>query len=189
MLCQKCHACKKLSTVSQKPASTLTPMVSPISFTRWGIDLVGMFSKAKGGVEYAVVAVDYFTKWVETVPLRKPKDNGPQFEGSILAQFCQNYGIERRFSPFYYPQSNSTVLWSLRTTLSDETGETPFALVYGTEVVLQVEARAEDVQHGKSSCNYSRNDPPIVINRWGGYTAPSHSESYSNQGWTPRVKA
>ncbi|GAA0178000.1 hypothetical protein LIER_29780 [Lithospermum erythrorhizon] len=98
-------------------------------------------------------------------------DNGPQFEGSVLVEFCEKYGIERRFLPVYYLQANGqvevmdriifsglkknmvqtkvnkgawteelpTVLWSLRTTSSHATGETPFALVYGTKAVLPVE--------------------------------------------------
>ncbi|XP_074342869.1 uncharacterized protein LOC141680581 [Apium graveolens] len=35
----------------------------------WGIDLIGELPKARGGVKYAVVAVDYFTKWAEAEPL------------------------------------------------------------------------------------------------------------------------
>ncbi|KAK1404554.1 hypothetical protein POM88_004159 [Heracleum sosnowskyi] len=35
----------------------------------WGIDLIGELPKAKGSVKYAVVAVDYFTKWAEAEPL------------------------------------------------------------------------------------------------------------------------
>ena len=31
--------------------------------------LIGELPKAKGGVKYAVGAVDYFTKWEEAVPL------------------------------------------------------------------------------------------------------------------------
>ncbi|GAA0159941.1 hypothetical protein LIER_16610 [Lithospermum erythrorhizon] len=77
-------------------------------------------------------------------------------------------GIEHRFSPVCYPQYNGQVevlnktiflgikknllesgakwyeeldrvLWYYRTTSSSATGETPFSLVYGTEVVLPLE--------------------------------------------------
>ena len=44
-------------------------MQSPWPFAVWGIDLIGSLSTGKGGVKYAVVAVDYFTKWVEAEPL------------------------------------------------------------------------------------------------------------------------
>ena len=35
----------------------------------WGIDLIGSLPMGKGGVRYTVVAIDYFTKWVEAEPL------------------------------------------------------------------------------------------------------------------------
>ena len=44
-------------------------MVSPRPFAMWGIDLVGSLLKAIGGAKYAIVAVDYFTKWAEAKPL------------------------------------------------------------------------------------------------------------------------
>ena len=40
-------------------------MTSPWPFVIWGIDLIGQFPKGRGSVQYAVVAVDYFTKWVK----------------------------------------------------------------------------------------------------------------------------
>ncbi|GAA0169867.1 hypothetical protein LIER_24250 [Lithospermum erythrorhizon] len=108
-------------------------MVSLIPFAMWRIDHVGKLSKAKGGSEFAIVAVDYFSKWVESAPLKKTKsedviqflwkniltrfgipkilvsDNGPQFEEQVLADFCEKFGIEHRFSPIYYPQANGQV--------------------------------------------------------------------------------
>ena len=42
---------------------------SPWPFAVWGIDLVGALPTRKGGVRYAVVAIDYFTKWAEAEPL------------------------------------------------------------------------------------------------------------------------
>ena len=38
-------------------------------FAVWGIDLSRSLPTGKGGVKYAVVAVDYFTKWAEAEPL------------------------------------------------------------------------------------------------------------------------
>jgi hypothetical protein len=34
-----------------------------------GVDLAGPFSQGKWGVQFAVVAVDYFTKWAEVKAL------------------------------------------------------------------------------------------------------------------------
>ena len=40
-------------------------MTSPWLFAVWGINLINQLPKGRGGVQYAVVIVDYFTKWVE----------------------------------------------------------------------------------------------------------------------------
>jgi hypothetical protein len=34
----------------------------------WGLDLVGLFKKAKGGFTHIFVAMDKFTKWIEAKP-------------------------------------------------------------------------------------------------------------------------
>ncbi|GAA0156741.1 hypothetical protein LIER_38336 [Lithospermum erythrorhizon] len=83
-------------------------------------------------------------------------------------EICTRLGIEHRFAHVCYPQYNGQVevmnrtifvgikknllktgcqwykeldrvLWSYRTTPSNSTGETPFSLVYGSEVVLPIE--------------------------------------------------
>jgi hypothetical protein len=36
---------------------------------RWGIDIVGPLTTAQGNYMYAVVVVEYFTKWIEVKPL------------------------------------------------------------------------------------------------------------------------
>ncbi|GAA0143877.1 hypothetical protein LIER_04457 [Lithospermum erythrorhizon] len=58
-----CGACQRLSNTPQKPVATATPVISPIPFAMWGINLVGKLHKAKGGVEYAVVVVDYISNF------------------------------------------------------------------------------------------------------------------------------
>ena len=50
--------------ISKAQSEELTSMTSPWPFAVWGIDLIGWLPKRKGSVQY-VVAVDYFTKWVE----------------------------------------------------------------------------------------------------------------------------
>jgi hypothetical protein len=36
---------------------------------RWGIDIVGPLTIAQGNYKFVVVAVEYFTKWIEAKPL------------------------------------------------------------------------------------------------------------------------
>lgn len=41
-------------------------MTSPWPFSTWGIDIIGkVTAKASNGHEFILVAIDYFTKWVE----------------------------------------------------------------------------------------------------------------------------
>ena len=47
----------------------MTPVSSQWPFSQWGIDIVGPFPKGKGQTKYAVVAIDYFTKWAEAEAL------------------------------------------------------------------------------------------------------------------------
>ncbi|GAA0152327.1 hypothetical protein LIER_10838 [Lithospermum erythrorhizon] len=70
---KKCDACQQLGNAPQQPVCSLTPVVSPIPFAMWGIDLVRKLPKGRGRVEFAIVAVDYFSKWVEAVPLKKTR--------------------------------------------------------------------------------------------------------------------
>ncbi|XP_074374514.1 uncharacterized protein LOC141714917 [Apium graveolens] len=51
------------------PVASLTSLMSPWPFSIWRIDLIGELPKARRCVKYAVVAVDYFTKWAEAEPL------------------------------------------------------------------------------------------------------------------------
>jgi hypothetical protein len=40
-------------------------------FAMWGLDLLGPFKKALGGLTHLLVVVDKFTKWIEAKPLAK----------------------------------------------------------------------------------------------------------------------
>jgi hypothetical protein len=44
--------------------------VAPVwPLARWGVDLVGPLPTAQGSFRFAVVAVEYFSKWVNTEPI------------------------------------------------------------------------------------------------------------------------
>ncbi|KAL0395022.1 UNVERIFIED_CONTAM: Ribonuclease HI [Sesamum latifolium] len=68
-LVSKCEKYQKHSFLIHRPAEPLTTMLSPCPFTQWGIDIVGPFPLAPGQRKFLLVAVDYFTKWVEAEPL------------------------------------------------------------------------------------------------------------------------
>ena len=95
-------------------------------------------------------------------------DNETNFVSKQVTSFCSKYKITYRFSTPYYPQGNSQaeisnrtildslcksldrakgkwaeklpgVLWAYKTIKRVPTGETPFSLAYGTEVIIPVD--------------------------------------------------
>ncbi|CAL2260015.1 unnamed protein product [Prunus armeniaca] len=130
---QKCDKCQRFANIPQLPAEPLTAMVSPWPFAQWGLDLIGPMPEGKGQVKYAVVAVDYFTKWVEAealatitaarietfvwqnivcrfgIPNTIVTDNGRQFDNAKFKQFCSNLKIKLCFASPAHPQSNGQV--------------------------------------------------------------------------------
>ena len=66
---KKCDKCQRFAAVARAPPVELKMISAPWPFPVWGIDLVGALPTGKGGVHYAVVAIDYFTKWVKVEPL------------------------------------------------------------------------------------------------------------------------
>ena len=61
----RCEACQIHSKVPRLPKQDMTSVTSAWPFSQWGIDIVGPLPLAPGGVKFLVVAIDYFTKWVE----------------------------------------------------------------------------------------------------------------------------
>ncbi|XP_060969563.1 uncharacterized protein LOC133036821 [Cannabis sativa] len=121
---------ERIATYVHQPLSNLHSITSPWPFAVWGIDLIGELPKGKGRVKYAVVAVDYFTKWAEAkalatitatklrefvynsiicrfgIPYKLISDNGKQFDCKEMPQLCDDLGIKKAFSAVAYPQSN-----------------------------------------------------------------------------------
>ncbi|GAA0184389.1 hypothetical protein LIER_31677 [Lithospermum erythrorhizon] len=109
---KKYDICHRIGSVQHQPSTSMTPILNHIPFPMWGIALMGKLPKAKGILKYVVVAVDYFSKWVEAAPLKKTcsdsivrflwkniitrfgvprilvSDNGTEFESEELAKFC-----------------------------------------------------------------------------------------------------
>jgi hypothetical protein len=68
-LVQKCENCQKCAR-DQKQPSSLTQLIQPTRpLQRWGLDMLGPLPPAQGNLKYVVVAVEYFSKWIEAKPL------------------------------------------------------------------------------------------------------------------------
>ena len=68
---RRCDRCQRYANIQRQPASELTPLSAPWPFAQWGMDILGPFLMASGPRMFLLVAIDYFTKWVEAEPLVK----------------------------------------------------------------------------------------------------------------------
>jgi hypothetical protein len=67
-----CQDCQKFGNIQRVPASALNPIIKPWPFKGWGIDLIGQINPSSSkGHKFMLLATDYFTKWVEAIPLKK----------------------------------------------------------------------------------------------------------------------
>ncbi|GKF09747.1 reverse transcriptase domain-containing protein, partial [Tanacetum coccineum] len=64
-LIRECNDCQIHRPVLRNPQQNLTPITSPWPFYKWGIDIAGPFPEGRGKVKFLIVAIDYFTKWIE----------------------------------------------------------------------------------------------------------------------------
>jgi hypothetical protein len=95
--------------------------------------LLGPLPPAQGNLKYIVVAVEYFSKWIEAKPLATitlatiqkffwqnivcrfgvPKaitvDNGTQFDAETFKDFCDQIGTKIYFASVRHPESNGLV--------------------------------------------------------------------------------
>ena len=130
---QRYLECQMHGDLIHVPPSELHALTSPWPFSVWGIDIIGKISpRSSGGHEYILVAIDYFTKWVEAasnaklttarvakfiishiicrygVPHELISDRGVHFRGEVDI-LVQEYGIQHYRSSTYRPQTNRAV--------------------------------------------------------------------------------
>lgn len=65
----KYDKCQRFANISHTPPTELITLCSPYPFAKWEIDLVGPLPTSRGQTKFTIVAIDYFTKWVEAEPL------------------------------------------------------------------------------------------------------------------------
>jgi hypothetical protein len=72
-----CESCQKFGTVQAVLASMSHPIIKPWPFMGWGFDFIGeVHPSSTKGHRFVLVAIDYFTKWVEVVLLRNMTHRG-----------------------------------------------------------------------------------------------------------------
>ncbi|GJZ54189.1 reverse transcriptase domain-containing protein [Tanacetum coccineum] len=104
--------------------------MSPWPFYKWGIDIVGPFPEGPDKLKFLIVAIDYFTKWIEAKPVATITgnqvkkfvwdnivcrfgllreilpDNEKQFRDNPFKDWCEKLSIRRRFAFVKHPQAN-----------------------------------------------------------------------------------
>ena len=66
---RKYEQCQKHAPLIHQLAGHLNPINSRWPFAQWGLDILSPFPWATGNRRFVLVAVDYFTKWVEAEAL------------------------------------------------------------------------------------------------------------------------
>jgi hypothetical protein len=132
-LVQECEACQKTTNQQNLPSMPVHLIPPSWPLQRWGMDLVGPLPIAQGNCRFAVVAVDYFTKWVEAkalayittstiqklfwrniicrfgVPRELTVNNGKQFDSYSFKEYCRTLGTHAKFSTVYHLRSNGAI--------------------------------------------------------------------------------
>ncbi|XP_075665430.1 uncharacterized protein LOC142635101 [Castanea sativa] len=148
-----------------------------MAFSVWGKDVIGRIApKASNGHEYILVAIDYFTKWVEAasysilkakhmarflennikcqfgVPQEIIFDNGSQIEGEgkrVVKAASKNVkNILAKMVVTYedWAEKLPFTLLGNRTSLHALTGVTPYSSAYGSEAVLPIKVEIQSLR-------------------------------------------
>jgi hypothetical protein len=131
--CQSCLECAvhNISTVQRRPP--MTPIDSGRTpFEQIGLDFIGPLPRSQSGKTYALVVSDYFTRWPEFYALSSQdaeaaakclvdwisrygcpriiiSDQGAAFESVLFDALCRRFGIARKRTTAYHPQTDGLV--------------------------------------------------------------------------------
>ncbi|GJY58171.1 reverse transcriptase domain-containing protein [Tanacetum coccineum] len=130
----KCKDCQVHRPVPRNPQQPLTLITSPWPFYKWGIDIAGPFPEGPGKVKFLIVAMDYFTKWIEAKAVN---------EAVKRANISLGEGIKARLGEGNkkWIEEIPHVLWAHRTMIKSSNEDTLFSLTYGTEAVIPAEIK------------------------------------------------
>eukprot|EP00253_Pinus_taeda_P030346 PITA_30346 len=137
-------------------AIPLFPSIVSPPFSQWGLDFIGEIHPTSSNQHrWIFTATDYFTKWVEEIPVRNATDvvvikfieenilsrfgcptqiitkNASTFSSVKMIDFCQKYQVLLHHSTPYYPQ-----VWANRITPKRSARKSPFQLAYGKDAIF-----------------------------------------------------
>ena len=131
---RKCHKCQTFADNVNAPPVPLNVLAAPWPFSMWGIDVIGAIEpKASNGHRFILVAIDYFTKWVEAasyasvtrnvvirfikkeiicrygLPRKIITDNATNLNNKMMKEMCEDFKIQHHNSTPYRPKMNGVV--------------------------------------------------------------------------------
>ncbi|KAL2226322.1 UNVERIFIED_CONTAM: hypothetical protein Sindi_1990900 [Sesamum indicum] len=150
-LVRKCGSCQRCSSMIYQSTTPIEPIKIACPFDQWAIDIMGPFPPAQAQKKFITVAVEYFSKWVEAEAVARisekevinfiwkniicrfgtPRilisDNGTQFQGRKITEWCKELKIAQHFTAVANPQANGqtevmnrTILQHLKTRMENK---------------------------------------------------------------------
>ena len=98
---KKCHSCQVQTNLIHTHPQSLHNTVTPWAFHTWGLNLVGLVNPPSHGYIWIFMATEYFTKWVEVIPLHKATRG-------VMANFIKENIIVRFGVPHRIISDNGT---------------------------------------------------------------------------------
>jgi len=131
---RKCHKCQAFTDNLNAPPMPLNVLAAPWPFSMWGIDVIRTSKpKASNRHCFILVAIDYFTKWVEVasyasvtrsvvvrfikkeiiywygLPRKIITDNATNLNNKMMKEMCEDFKIQYHNSTPYRPKMNGAV--------------------------------------------------------------------------------
>eukprot|EP00253_Pinus_taeda_P015411 PITA_15411 len=128
---RKFQVCQTTAGRQKRSSMPLQPVNIKQPFSQWGLDIIGeIVPHSSKQHKYILAATDYFTKWVEAVPLKTTNseniiefidqfiitrfgllmalmfDNASYFSGNAMIEFARKRVFKLKYSANYYLQGN-----------------------------------------------------------------------------------
>ena len=126
---KECPNCQT-SRESEAPRPPMQSIEVDDSLQAWGLDIFGPLPVSRDGNRYILVMIDLFSRWVEAIPTKNQTGEtvakefesnvisrfgvpqyvithrGPCFESRVFNDTLDRWGVQRRRTSSYHPQTN-----------------------------------------------------------------------------------